>query len=471
MFSSQNVASANKKWINKWLILLIIFFLVIGIVLGYELAMLLHPSTTTVMLKLQDAVAKKQQEAVEGYPLNSSRGFTLQIGNELTYFEFISLEILKDLDSMLFMPNEIPDDAVIAFENHPFIASVKFSFRVKCSGDPSSLTIGEINIEKYYEEERAWKSFMWFELPRSAIEMRDFCTHSLRIPPSCSLNHVILQEGDKFDIYWGVFHPPLKEPLWFNGIDKNIRLHAILHVISYDPVRYQSGDVLYQAGNMVVVYERGFELTKKNYYVDHLHVYIEPFEIPFVKFKIEGVRFLSGSELGQKFEIILRNVGNLPIIGKAHELPYLAPKGYADFVADFEFFPEDSNILTVNEEGFNTFYGGRLFYFRDPHVTINLPKPWEEEGWAVIIFPNETIKTIVYTEVKRNWVVISGQEGLITLHAKPIIQRVLGIEAYRFEYRLDLRKITIEVENDGDTPLFAEKSRCERIDKRERDPG
>jgi hypothetical protein len=96
--------------------------------------------------------------------------------------------------------------------------------------------------------------------------------------------------------------------------------------------------------------------------------------------------------------------------------------------------------------------------------------------WRILIHEeqirlNETIKTIVYTEVKRNWVVISGQEGLITLHAKPIIQRVLGIEAYRFEYRLDLRKITIEVENDGDTPLFAEKSRCERIDKRERDPG
>ena len=396
-------------------------------------------------LKFHDEATKELQTSVKPPPLNSTRSFTFKIGGELVYFEFIGLEVLKDLDDMLFLPREIPANAAVAVEDHPFITSMKFSLRVKC-GDPSSIYNAEIVVERYREERKEWETFMRFDLPRSVIEDRG---RRLDGP-------LIIQSGDYYAVYLGTHFPPFETPIWFEGIEKNIRMHAILKVTVPEGVeRPYEGDVLYHAGNLTVVYDRGVKPVGKNYYLDHLHVYIEPFEIPYVKFKLENVRFLSSSELSSTIELGFRNVGSLPLIGEASKI---SSKGYADFVADFNFITSDISIFVINGEAYNTFSGGRIFYTRNLHTIINLPKPWEEEGWAVIIFPNETLKVIAYAMVAENKVIVRGQEGEVTLRARPIPQEIIGIDADPFEYDLDLRRIFLKVKNDGSSPFFAKKA-------------
>jgi len=412
-------------------ILLIISLMIAGVFLVYFLQ----------TLKTQDMIAKEQQESMN-YPSNSSRSFTLRIGGKPVYFEFIGIEILKDVDSMLFMPHEIPINTTI---DQPLIASMKFSFRVNCSWKPSlvhfSDIIGEIEIERYDEKEDVWKPLISFDLPYSVKE-------------SPSLIPLILQNGDRFDVYWSTEFPPLKTPLWFNEIDRNVRLHAILRIISDGSEKYRTGDILYHAGNMTVVYERGLKPAGRDYYVNYLHVYIEPFKLPYAKFKVENVKFLSCSEFSSKIELTFRNVGSLPIIGKAYKL---SSEGYAEFNYDFDFIPDNTIIFTINREAFTG--EGNIYYVRDPHVVIDLPKPWEKKGWAVIIFPNETVKAIVYAEIEDNQVIIKGQEGEIVLHAKPVPQRILNIDADPYGYNLELRKIIVEIKNEGSSPFFAEKAK------------
>ena len=380
---------------------------------------------------------ERQQMSMEDLPLNSTRGFTLQIGEEKVYFEFVNLEVIKDLEDMLFMPNEKPNNTVIdRFEDNPFIACMKFSFRVRASDFP------EIMIEMFDEKVREWKGFMTL-----------LTVPSLAAEQGGALDSILVtQDGDRFDIYWGAHFPPIETPLWFRGIDEDIRLHAILSIeIPEGAKMYHTGDVLYQAGNLTVVYERILEEEGA------LHVYIEPFELPYVKFKVEDAKFLSASEL----ELTLRNAGNLPLIGRMHW-------GNRDSVS-FHLFPAYLNpIIVVNGEEFDisTGYVGEIP--KDPKHIINLPKPWEIEGWAVIIYPDEMLELTIFPPISENKVIVKGQEGKITLHAKPVPQRILNIDADAFEYNLDFHNIVVDVRNEGDSPFFAEKAEIDvLIDGRE----
>jgi hypothetical protein len=415
-------------------IIFLVILLTISILLAYHIL---------IQQKFRDEAAGGRQVLLN-YPLNTTRSFTLHADRGPVYFEFIGLEVLRDMDSMLFMPYEVPANAAVRFENLPYIAPIKFSIRAKCPEDPSSCFIGDVYIEWYDGEERVWKRLLGFGIPRHVKEVPSFLSPYLTV-----------QDGDRYDIYFGTNYPPLKIPLWFDGIDRNVRLHTILRFISDSSGNYYTGKILYQAGNMTVVYERGFKPFGRDYYVNYLHVYIEPFELPYVKFKVEDVKFLSSTELSSKVELTLRNVGSLPLVGR------LLHDGRE---ADFDFTPDDMpiTILTVNEKAFTVHhdFSGILMYPIWGSCIINLPKPWEREGWAVIIFPNETVKAIVYAEIRENQVVVRGQEGEIALHAKPVIQH-LNIDANPFEYSLYLEKIVVEVRNDGNSPFFAEK---ERID-------
>jgi len=369
-----------------------------------------------------------QQTSMENLPVNSTRGFTLQIGNETVYFEFVNLEVLKDREDMLFMPNEstVIDD--------PFIACMKFSFRAKDSGFPERFP--EIMIEMYDEKEREWTEVMTL-----------LATPSLAATQGGILNSILVtRDGDRFDIYWGAYFPPVVTPIWFRGMDEDVRLHAFLRVPEVET--YHTGDTLYQAGNLTVVYDTAA-----------LHVYMEPFELPYVKFKVEDAKFLSASEISSQLELTLRNVGSLPLIGTIHW-------GDEDSI-DFHVFPTyNIPIIVVNGEEFDfsslfSSVGSKCDIPRDPKHIINLPKPWEEEGWAAIIYPNETFKIIIPSlTVSENRVVIRGQEGEITLNAKPKIERITNVYAPSFP-SFTLGELDLEVKNEGDSPFFAKNATIE----------
>jgi len=274
-----------------------------------------------------------QQTSMENFPVNSTRGFTLQIGNEIVYFEFVSLEVLKDLEDMLFMPGERPNNTVIdRFKEEPFIACMKFSFRARDAcfpEDPENYP--EIVIEVYDEEEREWKRLMGLS--------------------SYLVIHLVTRDGDRFDIYWGTCNPPVETPVWFRGMHEDIRLHAVLSIETPEEVEtYRTGDVLY----------------------------VEPFELPYVKFKVEDAKFLSASEISSQLELTLRNVGSLPLIGTID---------WDEVSVDFSVFPTSNHptplgglfllsnpIIVVNGEEFVLGYP-KCDIPRDSKHVINLPKP------------------------------------------------------------------------------------------------